>query len=200
MATPRKKKPRKPRPGKGAALLDRARTELQEGERAAALRTTVQALRSVEGHNLAVAWHQVAVLIDDHPLPTHDELAWRAAVRAYQLDPEGELFEREAVRRTMWRSPYAQLWRSIGNVFLYAALVIREGGRRFAPAMLLMWPLSLLAVVPGVIFHGMGALGVRTVGALFAGRVARGVRERPEDPSLADELRSALQEADGTKA
>ena len=142
-----------------------------------------------------MAWHQFAVLVDDHPLPTHDELAWRAAVRAYRAAPHAQEFASDAVRRTLFRSPYAQLPRSAGNMFLYGALVTRQAGKRFPPALLLFWPLSLLAVGPGVLFHALAAVGVWTFGKLLGRRVARDLRARPEDAGLLTDLRSILQQA-----
>lgn len=147
-----------------------------------------------------MAWHQLAVLIDDHPLPTHDELAWRAAVQAYRADPDAQLYETEAVRRSLFRSPYAQLPRSAGNMFLYGALVTRETGKRFGPALLLLWPLSLLMVVPGVCCHAVASLGVRCFKAMVGRRIARDLRQRPDDPGLVSDVRSTLEQADRPKA
>ncbi len=164
------------------------------------MRSTTAALDKVGPENIAVAWHQLSVLIDDHPLPTHDELAWRAAVKAYRAAPDTELYRDEAVRRTFFRSPFAQLPRSAGNVFLYGALVVREGGRQFRPLLLLTWPLSLLVTVPGVLCHGVAAAGVRVAKAVATGRVARGLRERPEDDALVTDIRETLAQADCPKA
>ncbi len=160
------------------------------------MKTTASALDKVGDDNTAVAWHQLAVLIDDHPLPTHDELAWRAAVRAYRAAPNADLYEAEAVRRTLFRSPYAQLPRSAGNMFLYGALVTRETGKRFAPALLLLWPLSLLMVAPGVVFHSLAAAGVWVFNKLLGRRIARDLRQRAEDADLLADLRSILKQAE----
>ncbi len=148
----------------------------------------------------AAAWHQLSVLIDDHPLPTHDELAWRAAVRAYRLDPAADLYRGEALRRTFFRSPYAQLPRSAGNMFLYGALVVREAGKRTPPLLVLAWPLSLLLVAPGVLCHAVSASGVRLFRALFSGRVAADLRGRPADEALLVDVRATLEQADAPQA
>lgn len=150
--------------------------------------------------DLAVAWHQLSVLIDDHPLPTHDELAWRAAVRAYRLAPDVELYRGEALRRTFFRSPYAQLPRSAGNMFLYGALVVREAGKRAPPLLAVAWPVSLLLVVPGVFCHAVSAAGVRLFRAIFSGRVAADLRGRPDDEALIVDLRATLEQADAPQA
>jgi hypothetical protein len=121
-------------------------------------------------------------------------------VRSYRAEPDAELYETEAVRRTLFRSPYAQLPRSAGNMFLYGALVTREAGKRLSLALLLLWPLSLLMVLPGVMCHAVAAAGVRLFRVVFGRRVARDLRARPDDPTLLTDLQSTLEQSDRPEA
>jgi len=152
----------------------------------------VGCLRRAEGATLAAALHQTAVLVDDHPLPTHDAVAWRAAVAAFRGLPDSELYRREAVRRTLFSTPYVQVFRSWGNLFLYAALVLLSTGRRAPPTLLLLGPLSVSLLVPGVGLHALANVLVWLLSRLLGGRVARRLTERPEDEPLLDDLEAIV--------
>ena len=106
--------------GNSERLLEQARELLQAGERRQALSSSICALEvALDPEARAQALHQIAVIVDDHPLPTHDEVAWRAAAAAYREQPDVSLYRVEAVRRHIFRSPFVQIFRSVGNLLLY---------------------------------------------------------------------------------
>ena len=108
-----------------------------------------------------------------------------AAHRGY---PDAALYRRQAVTRTLFRSPYLEVLRSVGNMLLYAGLVVFNAGRRFPPAFLLVVPLSVPLFVPGVLLHLLSQAVARPLAALLGGRISRSLRARAEDEGLAQDL------------
>lgn len=174
--------------------LEKARACLQQGDRRGALTLTVLALSGVEPAARAAAFHQVAVLIDDNPFPTHDETAWRATVAAYRAAPDQPFFRAQAVRRTLLRFPYLQLFRSFGNVFLYAGMLPVGWGRGIPFSQIVLVPLVLPLLLPGVLMHGMANLFSWILGLVLGRRIARGLRDRPEDSELISDLMEIVAE------
>ena len=174
-----------------ARLLEQACEQLEAGDRKLALSTSIMALCSADEDPIAAsALHQIAILIDDHPLPTHDELAWRAQLEASRRQPAIGLYAAEAVRRHIFRLPFVQLFRSVGNLFLYAALVLVEPARRFPFLWLVLGPASLPLVLPGILAH----LLARSLGYLMILALARRVRDRIHERPLDETLISDLQQ------
>jgi len=147
----------------------------------------------VEGAARAAAFHQTAILIDDHPLPTHDETAWRAAKAAFRAAPGSDVYRREAVRRSVFRTAYVQLPRSLGNLFLYVALVMLQWGKRAKPLLFVLGPLTVPLLIPGVLCHAFTNGLVLPVSRLLDGRLGRRMLEAPEDESLVDDLERAVE-------
>lgn len=107
--------------------------------------------------------------------------------------PESPLYRREAARRTVFRTPYAQLPRSLGNLFLYAALVMLQVGRRVPPALLLLGPLSVPLLLPGVLLHLMTNGVVLPLSGLLEARLAKRLLAAPEDETLVGDLERMLE-------
>ena len=201
--TPKKKKKKNTRKGSAsasapsvtAARLSAAREQLRVGDRATALRMTVEGLERSEGEQRAAALHQAAVLVDDHMLPTHDPMAWRASVAAFRAAPQEPLYRREAVSRTVFRTPYAQMPRSVGNLCLSVGLLLLSGGRRFKPALLLLVPLALPFLAPGVVIHLLTNLALKPIVVLLEGWLSRRLLRQPEDETLVDDLLATVRAA-----
>jgi hypothetical protein len=122
-------------------------------------------------------------------------MAWRAAVAAFRLAPDEPSYRADAVRRTLLRSNYLQLTRSVSNFLLYAGLVLFGAGRRFAPLLILMVPLALPLLIPGVIGHLLTNALAAALSPVLGARIRRRLLGQPEDESLIEDLRTAASHA-----
>ncbi len=177
------------RPDPTGRLLDQARGALLARDRDRALALTVEALRS-DATNPA-AWFQCGLLVDDHLVPTHDELAYRCVRRAVRLAPDEPAYRRELARRSVCRWAVVQGLRQVANLPLLLGGLVEGLGSRVAGKLLV--PLAWLLALPGVLAHQViNLVVVWPMSTVLEARFTEAALRGDPDPDLDDRI-STLQ-------